>query len=100
MFSSDSRDILFTWQPPAPTMRNGLITNYTLNCSIMGTGMGQISRVYPSQENYRLGKFKPATEYTCQVVAINSAGSGPILEVMLTSPEDGKLFDFCSMHHA
>ena len=54
--------------------------------------MGQISSVYPPQESYRLSRFRPGTQYTCQVVAMNSAGSGPNAEITLISPEDGRLF--------
>ena len=57
--------------------------------------MGQISSIYPPQESYRLSGFRPTTDYTCRVVAMNSAGSGPPAEITLTSPEDGnRLFNY------
>ena len=100
MFSTvpDSRDMLFTWLPPNSTLRNGVITGYNLTCSIQGTGTGQISSVYPPQETYRLSGFRPGTQYTCRVVAMNSAGSGPPAEVTLVSPEDGnRLFNILTL---
>ena len=87
----NSREMRFTWLPPAPTMRNGLIIKYTLNCSITATEMNQTNRTFMPQDSYILSGFRPGTQYTCQVVAINSAGSGPPAETMATSPEDCKL---------
>ena len=87
----NSREIRFTWLPPAPIMRNGLITNYTLNCSITATGIGQINRTFLAQDSYILSGFRPGTQYTCQLVATNSAGIGPPAEAMATLPEDSKL---------
>ena len=74
-------------------MRNGRITSYSLTCFITVTGMGQISDVFEAQqpeERYKLSEFRPGTEYTCLVVAINSAGSGPSNNYTVKTPEDGK----------
>jgi hypothetical protein len=71
-------------------MRNGHITGYNLTCFITATGMGQIGDVYPPQERYRLLGFRPGTGYTCQVVAMTSAGSGPPAEITALASEDGK----------
>ena len=87
----NSREMRFTWLPPAPIMRNGFIANYTLICSIRGTGMDQISRNFLPQESYILLGFRPGTQYTCQVVVMNSAGSGPPAQTIATSPEASKL---------
>ena len=94
----NSREMRFTWSPPEPTLRNGIITGYNLTCFITATGMGQIGNRFPPQENYRLSGFRPATGYTCRVVAINSAGRGPPAERMDTSPEDGKEVCFATRH--
>ena len=88
-----TRAIEFTWLPPAPTRRNGLITGYSLTCFITETGMGQVSDIYTPLEppqRYRLEEFKPATEYTCRVVAMNSVSSGPPAEETFMTPEAGK----------
>ena len=86
-----SRVMEFTWLPPAPTMRNGQITSYNLTCFIIETGdMGRIGGIYPPQERYILSGFRPAKGYTCQVVAMNSVGSGPPAETTAQAPEDGK----------
>ena len=74
-------------------MRNGRITDYSLTCFINATGMGRISDVFEAQqpgERYKLSGFRPGTKYTCLVVAINSAGSGPSNNYTVTTPEDGK----------
>ena len=99
MFSAvpDSRDMLFIWQPPNSTLRNGLITSYSVTCFIQGTGTGQISSVYLPQESYRLSGFRPATQYNCRAVAVNSAGSGPPAEITLISPEDGNHYTYIGL---
>jgi hypothetical protein len=71
-------------------MRNGRITGYNLTCFITATGMGRIGDVYPPQERYRLEGFRPGADYTCRVMAMNSAGSGPPAETIAQAPEDGK----------
>ena len=74
-------------------MRNGRITSYSLTCFITETGMGRISDVFTPLEppqRYRLEGFRPATEYTCRVVAMNSASSGPPAEEAVITPEAGK----------
>ena len=86
-----SRVMEFTWLPPTPTMRNGRITGYNLTCFITGTGgMGRIGGIYTPSERYVLSGFRPARNYTCQVVAMNSVGSGPPAEATAQAPEDGK----------
>ena len=85
-----SRVMEFTWLPPEPTMRNGRITGYNLTCFITDSVMEQIGDVYPPQENYILPDFRPGKEYTCQVVAVNGAGSGPSAVVTVQAPEDSK----------
>ena len=87
-----ARVMEFTWQPPAPTMRNGRITGYNLTCFITDTSRtGQISAIYPPQESYTLSGFRPGRQYICQTVAMNSAGNGPPGQITTTSSEDGKL---------
>ena len=88
--SRTSRVIEFTWSPPEPTRRNGRITSYFLTCSVSLNGDGRISGSYPPQESYTLSGFRPGTQYTCRVIAMNAAGSGPPALTMPTSADDGK----------
>ena len=93
-----SRVMEFTWLPPAPTMRNGQITSYNLTCFIIETGdMGRIGGIYMPQESYILSGFRPARRYTCRVVAMNIAGSGPPAETTAQAPEDGKHITECDI---
>ena len=88
-----TRAIEFTWLPPEPTRRNGRIIGYSLTCFITETGMGRISNDYTPLEppqRYRLEEFKPATEYTCRVMAMNSISNGPPAEETFVTPEAGK----------
>ena len=85
----NSRDVTFTWQLPAITERNGMITNYSLTCINTTTAL---TRVYPpvGTNSYLLTGFIPDTAYTCRVFAINSAGRGPTANLTLTTQQDSK----------
>ena len=86
---SDGRSITVSWSPPNLMDRNGVITSYTVNCS--SSGVATITMVYSVAETYTLGGFKPATSYTCDIVAANSAGMGPRESSTVTTSEDGGL---------
>ena len=86
----NSREMEFAWLPPEPTRRNGRITGYNLTCFITETGMGRISDIFEPRERYRLSGFRPARNYTCLVVAMNSAGSGPPANTTTKASEDSK----------
>ena len=36
--SAGARNVTFSWSPPAPTLRNGIITSYSLSCVPEGDG--------------------------------------------------------------
>ena len=85
----NSRTVTFTWQLPAPTERNGLITNYNLTCV---NTTNALTRIYSAAESdsYILTGFKANAAYTCRVFAINSDGSGPTANLTLTTQQDSK----------
>ena len=91
MMVINSRDVTFTWQLPAITERNGMITNYNLTCVNTTTAL---TRVYPPPESdtfsYLITGFRPDTAYTCRVFATNSAGRGPTANLTLTTQQDSK----------
>ena len=89
----ESRNVTFTWLLPILTERNGIITSYNITCVTTAIGREtSLTRVYMIVESnlYTLSGFKPATGYTCQVFAINSAGRGPEANITLTTLQDGK----------
>ena len=89
----EARNVTFTWLLPILTERNGIITSYNLTCVTTAIGReASLTRLYTVTESnlYTLSGFRPATGYTCQVFAINSAGRGPEANATLTTFQDGK----------
>ena len=86
---SDGRSITVSWSPPNLMDRNGVITSYTVTCR--SSGVATVTMTYSAAETYTLGGFKPATRYTCDIVAANSAGMGPPESSTITTSEDGGL---------
>ena len=68
----------FSWSPPAPTLRNGVITGYSLSCVAVAGGESSISMQYTAAGTFTLRGFTPATSYNCSIAASNSQGSGPM----------------------
>ena len=72
--TAGERQVTFSWSPPPVTLRNGVITSYTLSCSPSPSSLPQS----PSQPGpLTVAGFSPDTSYSCSVVASNSQGSGP-----------------------
>ena len=80
----------FSWTPPAPTLRNGLITSYSLSCVPEAGGGNIISMQYTAAGTFTLGGFTPATSYNCSISASNSLGSGPAVYVVVATLDDCK----------
>ena len=80
----------FSWSPPAPTERNGIITGYSLSC-VPEVGEGTtISMQYTAAGTFTLGGFTPFTSYNCSISASNSQGSGPAIYMLVTTLDDGE----------
>ena len=78
----------FSWSPPAPTERNGVITGYSLSCVPEAGGGSSISMQYITAGTFTLGGFTPATSYNCSISARNSQGSGPATHRVVTTLDD------------
>ena len=87
-----ARNMTFSWSLPALTLRNGVITGYSLSCvPEVGTrGRNTISMQYTAAGTFTLGGFTPAISYNCSISADNSQGSGPLIHRVVTTPDDGK----------
>jgi hypothetical protein len=68
-------DVTFTWSLPEVTLRNGIITEYTVSCLSGGSLMTRVT--LSSAGMHKIPGFAPDTAYECSVVATNSKGSGP-----------------------
>ena len=85
-----ARNFTFSWSLPAPTLRNGVITGYSLSC-VPETGQGNnITMQYTAAGTFTLGGFTPVTSYNCSISANNSQGSGPFSSMISTTLEARK----------
>ena len=85
-----SRNLTFSWSPPAPTLRNGVITGYSLSCVPEGGGGNSIFMQYTAAGNFTLRGLTPATSYNCSISAINIWGNGPVAYEMVSTLADCK----------
>ena len=85
----DPTTLVFSWAPPAPADRNGIITSYTLACDPTVDDLP----VSLTTLTATIGGFEPFTVYECSVLASTSEGDGPAVTVMITTLEDG---EYCS----
>ena len=86
---TSGQSISLSWASPNLMDRNGVITSYTVTCR--SSGVATVTMTYSAAGPYTLGGFKPATRYTCDIVAANSAGMGPPESSTVTTSEDGGL---------
>ena len=56
-------------------MQNGIITNYTLDCT--STGGAAFGVVVNTAQDISLGVFTALEEYSCTIFASTAAGPGP-----------------------
>ena len=79
----------FSWSSPAPTLRNGVITGYSLSCVPEVGGRNSISMQYTTGA-LTLRGFIPATSYNCSISASNIWGNGPMAYRMVSTLNDCK----------
>ena len=80
--------LTFSWDPPLPADRNGIIIGYQLSCDPQPSSF---PRVYNQSGSVNTGTtlnvFTPGTTYTCRVLPGNSAGDGPPASMTVTTLE-------------
>ena len=71
--SHNMKTVLFSWTTP---LHPRLLTNYTLVCvPLLAQGVAPLMMTYSEAGSYTLGGFRPATAYSCSIVATNSIGN-------------------------
>ena len=68
------RTMSLVWSPPHVEDRNGIITSYTVMCSLADVIIHQSK---PSETRLTVTGLEPFTNYTCSVSAATVVGSGP-----------------------
>ena len=94
--SAGTQNVTFSWSPPAPTLRNGIITGYSLSCVPEGGRESTVSMHYTQTGTFTLEGFAPATTYNCSISASNSEGMGPVAYIVVATFDDGRHADILS----
>ena len=86
---TDSRSIALHWDPPLPEDRNGPITSYLVNVTVIETG--EMFEINTTLTTFRLFFLTPFTTYEFVIAASTEVGLGPFSEtVSVLTPEDGE----------
>ena len=83
------RNLMLSWSPPEPHLRNGDISSYVVTCSSPSSSSPDFSDTIPDTQVMATG-LTPNTMYSCSVLATNSVGSGPSATVDASTLEDGR----------
>lgn len=85
-----SRSIVLQWEPPLPEDRNGPITSYSINVSVVDTGETlALTSITPL---LYLDMLLPYTEYAFTIAAHTEVGYGPSsTAISITTLEEGKI---------
>ena len=85
----EATTVHFFWTSPLPDI---IVCGYSLTCTPMALGLDDITMTYTDVEThiYTLVGFRPATEYRCRVLVLNSAGYGPPAEINITTVDESK----------
>ena len=86
--ATSPRSILLTWILPLPQDRNGIITGYFINATLVETG----EMLQQSSNSTSLAmNARPYTTYLFIIAAVTVAGRGPFsTEISIKTPESGK----------
>ena len=105
ILSRTSRSFNLSWSPPDPFLQNGAILGYTLTCreKLSGTVPSSYPRTnypHPPPLSVVADDLRPFTEYTCNLTAVNSAGSSDPAIDSSTTEQDSKLATVraCTVH--
>ena len=98
MLATSSRTVNLTWNPPLLPSRNGEITLYTVNVSVIESE--EIFQFTSVSTELALSSLSPYYTYEYMIAALTIAGRGPFSEsVTIQMPEDGKAIQmFLSFH--
>ena len=88
VLATSSRTAFLSWDPPDLPQRNGEITFYTVNISVVESE--EMLQFISSSTDLELSSLRPYHTYLYIVAASTIAGEGPFSEmVTIRMPEDG-----------
>ena len=86
---TSSRSITLRWDPPLPEDRNGPITNYLINVTVLETQ--RMFEINTTMTTHRLFQLTPFTTYSFTIAASTEVGLGPFSATFsVQTPEDGE----------
>ena len=97
---AEKRSIFIEWIAPDLWERNGIITHYIIewgetgNLTTLNYSVPNPTFNTTDDQRYTFSGLKPITEYTFSIAAVNINGTGPVLNGMSTTLEEGMQFVF------
>ena len=93
MIATSSRTASLSWDSPDLSSRNGEITSYTVNVSVVESE--EMLQFIALSTDLELSSLRPYHTYLYIIAASTVAGEGPFsMAVIITMPEDGKVYLF------
>ena len=75
-----------SWDPPPADDVNGVIVQYIINVTVVGSG--QTFLLYSTSTTLNITTLQPYTTYICIIAAVTSAGVGPYTsQLTLITPQ-------------
>ena len=80
---------MLSWDPPPPVDRNGPITGYVINVTVVATG--EVLYFSTNVSQFNLTSLQPSSMFIFVIAAQNPVGTGPFsVKYSVTTPEDSK----------
>lgn len=84
-----SRSATLDWDPPPPDEINGIIIQYVINVTVVGSS--STFQLISNSSSIFVLDLKPYTTYICTIAAVTSVGIGPFSSPLpFSTPQDGK----------
>ena len=85
--------VTFSWDPPPPEDRNGLIVKYVIRAVVIDTGELFEVLIESNGTTVVYGQLQPDSAYNFSVAAMTDAvGTGPFTDnITVITPPDGKI---------
>ena len=86
--ASSTRSANISWNPPQADEQNGIIINYLINVTVVGSG--QTFQLSSTTTFLTVSTLLPYRTYLCIIAAVTSVGVGPYsIPFILNTPQDG-----------
>ena len=88
-----SSNFTLTWELPAPSERDGIITGYNITVTSLSSPLEAPKLFFTTALSVVIHPLNPHTEYICIIAATTAIGIGPYsMELNVTTEEDGMVW--------